>query len=58
MTGVSEVPKKFPAVGASYHRGFEIPEVSKGDAASFKHKLTSDATPEGASGNGFTITVI
>ena len=58
VTGVYEFPRKLPEVKSSYHRGFEIPEVSSGNAASFKHKLTTEFATVGANGNGFTITVI
>ena len=58
MSGVSEVPIKFPPVISSYHFGFEIPEVSKGDAASFKQKLTTEFATVGATGDGVTFAII
>ena len=53
-----EFPRKLPGVESSYHLGFEIPEVSRGNATSFKHKLTTEFATVGANGTGFISTVI
>ena len=53
-----EFPRKLLEVESSYHRGFEIPVVSKGGVTSFKHKLTTEFATVGANGNGFISTVI